>query len=54
MLPLAILCALGAIPLSQAASGSIAMDSGGVYTRDHDLVWDGVSYFGLISQPVSF
>ena len=22
------------------------MDSGGVYQRDHDLVWDGVSYFG--------
>ena len=50
LLPVALLCALGALPISQSASGSISTGSSGIYQREHFTFWDGEAKLELIND----
>ena len=50
LLPVALLCGIGALPISQSASGSISTGSSGIYQREHFTFWDGDAKLELIND----
>ena len=48
-LPLALLCAIFSVPLSQKASQSVGGETA-IFDRSFDLFWDGVSNIHVINQ----
>ena len=49
LFPLAVLCAIFSIPLSQKASSSVDSDTA-IFDRSFDLFWDGVRQIEVINQ----